>query len=67
MSRIMPYFPPGTAVTTARSDVQYVATEYGCVNLKALPMYERVKAIIGLAHPDYRDELTDKAKELHIL
>ena len=67
MSRIMPYFPPGTAVTTARSDVQYVATEHGCVNLKALPMYERVKAIIGLAHPDYRDELTDKAKELHIL
>ena len=62
-SKIVLNFPDGTAVTTPRSDVQYVATEYGCVNLKHLNMSDRVRAMISLAHPDFRDELTDQAKE----
>ena len=66
-SRIVASFPPGTAVTTARSDVQYVVTEYGCVNLKVLTMDDRARALIGLAHPDYRQELTDQAKALGLL
>lgn len=66
-SRIVPAFPAGTAVTTSRADVQYVATEYGCVNLKALTMDDRARALIGLAHPDYRDELVEGAKKLGIL
>ena len=66
-SRIVSSFPAGTAVTTPRADVQYVVTEYGCVNLKAMTMDERARAIISLAHPDYRDELTEQAKQLHIL
>ena len=66
-SRIVSSFPAGTAVTTARSDVQYVATEYGCVNLKVLTMGDRARALISLAHPDFRDELTEDAKRLGLL
>lgn len=66
-SRIVFSFPAGTAITTARSDVQYVATEYGVVNLRPLPMRERVRAMIALAHPDFRNELTAQAKENHLI
>lgn len=61
-SRIVSGFPVGTAVTTPRSDVQYVVTEFGCVNLKPLSMKDRVRAMISLAHPDFRPQLMDDAK-----
>ncbi len=61
-SKIVLNFAKGTPVTTPRSEVQYIATEYGCVNLKALRMRDRVRAMISLAHPDFRDELTEQAK-----
>ena len=67
ISKIVPSFEPGTVVTTPRSDVQYVATEFGCVNLKPLSMKDRVRAMIGLAHPDFREELGDRAREAGIL
>lgn len=66
-SRIVPHFPAGTAVTTPRSDVQYVATEYGCVNLKPLTMDDRARALIRLAHPDFRDGLADAARRMGLL
>ena len=66
-SKIVLQFEPGTVVTTPRALVQYIATEYGCVNLKALPMRERAKAMISLAHPDFRDELREQAKELNLI
>ena len=62
-SKICLNFPAGTAVTTPRSEVQYIATEYGCVNLKKLNMSDRVRAMISLAHPDFRDQLRDEAKK----
>ena len=62
-SKICLNFPAGTAVTTPRSEVQYIATEYGCVNLKKLNMSDRVRAMISLAHPDFRDQLMDEARE----
>ena len=62
-SKICLNFPVGTAVTTPRSEVQYIATEYGCVNLKKLNMSDRVRAMISLAHPDFRDQLRDEARE----
>ena len=61
-SKIVLNFAKGTPVTTPRSDIQYVATEYGCIDLKALRMRDRVRAMISLAHPDFRDELTEQAK-----
>jgi len=66
-SKIMLHFPVGTAVTTARSEVQYVATEYGCVNLKELSMKDRVKAMISLAHPDFRSQLEEDARSHDLL
>lgn len=62
VSKIVSSFAPGSVVTTPRSDVQYVATEYGCVNLKPLSMGDRARALIELAHPDFRDELREEAK-----
>lgn len=66
-SRIVTRFPQGTAVTTPRSDVQYVVTEFGCVNLKPLCMRDRVQAMISLAHPDFRPQLKDEAKAAGLL
>ena len=66
-SRIVPQFPTGTAVTTPRSDVQYIVTEYGCIDLKPLCMRDRAQALISLAHPDFRPQLMDQARELKIL
>ncbi|MDO5491523.1 MAG: acetyl-CoA hydrolase/transferase C-terminal domain-containing protein, partial [Bacillota bacterium] len=60
-------FPPGTPVTTPRSEVQYIATEYGCVNLKVLNMSDRVRAMISLSHPDFRDQLIQEAKDAGLL
>lgn len=66
-SRIVSRFPAGTAVTTLRSDVQYVVTEFGCVNLKILTMRDRVQAMISLAHPAFREQLTEEAKASGLL
>jgi 4-hydroxybutyrate CoA-transferase len=51
--------PPGTPVTTPRTDVEYIATEYGVVNLRYKSNSERAAALISIAHPDFRDELRD--------
>ena len=66
-SRIVSSFPPGTVVTTPRSEVQYVVTEYGCVNMKPLTIRDRVRAMISLAHPDFRPQLKEDAKAAGIL
>ncbi len=49
-------------VTTPRNDTHIVVTEFGHVDLKGLSTFERAKALIGLAHPKFRDELTAAAK-----
>ncbi|MDH4385492.1 MAG: acetyl-CoA hydrolase/transferase C-terminal domain-containing protein [Caulobacter sp.] len=49
-------------VTTPRNDVHYVVTEYGHVDLKGLNEAERARALIGLAHPKFRDALTAEAR-----
>lgn len=56
-SRITPMLGPGAAVTTSRSHVHWVVTEYGAVNLHGLSLRERADALISLAHPDFRTEL----------
>ena len=63
VSRIVFSLDPGSIVTTPRTDVQWVATEYGCVNLQFKSIPDRVHALVSIAHPDYRDELLFKAKE----
>jgi acyl-CoA hydrolase len=62
-SRIVLNLTPGNVVTTPRSDMMYVVTEYGMVNLKGKSVAERAKALIGLAHPDFRDTLHRQARQ----
>ena len=44
----------------------YVVTEYGCVCLKGLSVWERAEKLISIAHPDFREELIREAEKLHI-
>jgi acyl-CoA hydrolase len=62
-SRIVFTLTPGNIVTTPRSDVMYVVTEYGMANLKGKSVAERANAIISLAHPDFREGLEREAYE----
>jgi len=65
-SRIRPTLSNGSAVTDTRANVHWLVTEYGKVNLKGLSTWQRAEAIIGLAHPDFREQLIRDAEEMHI-
>ena len=62
ISKIQPILTPGAACTTSKNDVDYIVTEYGIAKLRGLPLSQRVKNLIAIAHPDFRDELTFAAK-----
>ena len=66
-SRIVLDLTPGNVVTTPRSDVMYVVTEHGMVNLKGKSVAERAKAMIAIAHPDFREGLERQAREAGLL
>ena len=66
-SRIVPRIDESNIVTTPRTDVMYVVTEYGIVNLKGKSIHERAKALIGLAHPDFREDLARQAREYGLI
>lgn len=54
-------------IAISRWDVQYLATEYGCVYVKGTGMRERVKNIVSIAHPDFREWLVYEAKRLNLI
>lgn len=58
ISKIVPFLDQGSAVTTTRNEVNYVITEYGIARLKGKSLRQRAEALIRIAHPDFRDELT---------
>lgn len=62
-SRIVPQLTPGNIVTTPRSDVMYVVTEWGIANLKGKSVADRALALIGIAHPDFREDLMRAARD----
>ncbi len=62
-SRITLSVTPGSIVTTTRADMMYVVTEFGIVNLKGKSVPERAKAMISLAHPEFRASLEREARE----
>ncbi len=66
-SRIVLDLTPGNIVTTTRSDVMYVVSEYGIVNLKGKSVAERAKAMISIAHPDFREGLERQAYEHRLI
>lgn len=63
ISKIVIDLDDGSAVTTSRYDVEYVVTEYGVVNLYGLNLRERAKALIEIAHPNFREKLEKEAWE----
>lgn len=66
-SRVVSQLPRGSTVDVVAQFVQYVATEYGIVNLWGLSGYERAKALISIAHPDDRESLEREAYQLNLL
>lgn len=66
VSKIVPQLRPGAPVTLTRTDVMFVATEYGAVNLKGKSVRERAAALISIAHPDFAGELKRYAKDVKI-
>lgn len=63
VSRIVSVIDEGAAVTTSRNDVHYIVTEYGIADLKGKTLKERGKALISIAHPDFRPRLAAEWEE----
>jgi len=62
-SNILPFISGGSTVSAPRTMIQYAATEYGVVKLSGLTLRERAEAMISVAHPDFREELSEYARE----
>jgi 4-hydroxybutyrate CoA-transferase len=67
VSRIVPFLNRGAGVTTTRAHVRTVVTEWGVAELFGKSITERAKALIAIAHPEFRDELAAQARKLHDL
>lgn len=65
-SLIHPTLPRGSIVTTPRSAVQWVVTEFGAINLKGKSTWQRAEMLISIAHPDYREDLIKEAEKMGI-
>ena len=61
ISKITPFLNQGAGVTTTRAHVHYVVTEYGVANLFGKNLKQRAKALIDIAHPDFREQLSEDA------
>jgi len=64
VSRICTEITPGAGVVTTRGHVHWVVTEFGAVNLHGCSLRERGEALISIAHPDFRAELTKDLRRL---
>ena len=67
ISTIVPFLSEGTAVTLHRSNTDYIVTEHGIARLTGLTINERTLALINIAHPDFREELKEKAQNMGYL
>lgn len=67
VSTIVPMLPEGSAVTLHRSHVDHVVTEHGVARLRGKTVRERAQELIAIAHPDFRADLTAKARALGYL
>lgn len=65
-SKVVPYFRPGTIVSTSRNEIDYVVTEYGVAWLRGTSIKERVKELIAIAHPAFREKLRAEARRCGI-
>ena len=60
ISKIVPILDEGAVVTTSRNDVDYIVTEYGVAHLKGYTLRQRARALIQVAHPDFRPALQEE-------
>jgi acyl-CoA hydrolase len=67
VSRITPTLMTGAVVTTLKNTVDNVVTEHGVAELRGRTIAERAAALIAVADPDHRDELTSEARRLGLL
>ncbi|MCB8982548.1 MAG: acetyl-CoA hydrolase/transferase family protein [Ardenticatenaceae bacterium] len=67
VSRIVPLLKHGSGVVTTRNDVHFVVTEFGVAALYGKSIRQRAQALISIAHPKFRDELTYEGKKLGYL
>ena len=65
-SRIVPTLTPGSVVTDTRANAMYIVTEHGIASMKGKTTWQRTEALIGVAHPDFRDELIAEAEKMRI-
>ena len=65
-SRIRPTLIEGSIATCTRSNLHYLVTEYGKVNVKGMSTWQRAEALISIAHPKFRDELIQDAEKMGI-
>lgn len=63
LSRIVAQLKPGAGVVTSRGDVHYVITEYGVARLYGKTLRERVRALIDIAAPEFREQLEEYARQ----
>lgn len=66
-SNLVPDLEPGDIVTVPRTDVSYIVTEFGVVNVKGKSSWQRAKLLISIAHPDFRDELEEAARRIDLI
>ncbi|MDY0747357.1 acetyl-CoA hydrolase/transferase C-terminal domain-containing protein [Paucibacter sp. R3-3] len=64
ISRIVPVLSPGTHVSTSKNDINYVVTEYGVAQLRGKSARQRAAELIAIAHPNFRAELREQARQL---
>ena len=65
ISRITPMLAEGTIVTVPRTITDYIITEYGIAHIKGKTQRQRAQELIGIAHPDFRDDLKKEAERLY--
>jgi 4-hydroxybutyrate CoA-transferase len=66
-SKIVAMLKRGAGVTTTRNHVRFIVTEYGVAELYGKTIRQRARALINIAHPEFREDLERQAKELKFL
>jgi len=67
ISKIRPTLTPGSVVTTSKNTVDKIVTEYGVAEMRGRTLRERAKALIAIADPKFREELTDAARKMAVI
>ncbi len=67
VSRVVSRLGAEAVITTPRMDTHYLVSEHGVVNLKGKSTRDRALEIIGIAHPQFRDDLIREAERMYLL